>query len=363
MISVYTVIIIGTTYDTISPAPTDDSNCKEHKKLLRGQRNILATLVIATVIVLIVIIGLNSWFTGIHIHEEIIPKPQYLLLPVDSTFRLPVDSTKYGSIEFSLTDPHARTITITFILGGYINYYNSSDFTINDANCDLNTAKPITSTSSDCNIVRYWPAYDDIPDPEGYVNCESRIRNEDKTSFLVWKWFPFQVYNYNHSHKPILDFNIDSVDCNSPYYECTSLNNPLSVADILQDRNDGDRIVVMKFCTNDRIDAVDYSTVFHESYPKFVTPYNKYILSNVDHESVTVPLTDGDKHIDIVVTGSGTDPVEIQLNRRASVTRMLEDIRVYNGAIVVITFSIVLLLIHIGLAIAIVCSLKKYGRQ
>ena len=137
----------------------------------------------------------------------------------------------------------------------------------------------------------------------------------------------------------------------------------MSVADILQDRNDGDRIVVMKFCTNDRIDAVDYSTVFHESYPKFVTPYNKYILSNVDHESVTVPLTDGDKHIDIVVTGSGTDPVEIQLNRRASVTRMLEDIRVYNGAIVVITFSIVLLLIHIGLAIAIVCSFKKYGRR
>ncbi len=119
----------------------------------------------------------------------------------------------------------------------------------------------------------------------------------------------------------------------------------------------------MKFCTNDDFDAVGYSTVFHEPRPNFVTPYNQYILSNADDENVTVPLTDGDKHIDIVVTGSGTDPVEIQLNHRASVTRMLEDIRVYNGAIVVITFSIVLLLIHIGLAIAIVCSLKKYGRQ
>ncbi len=280
-----------------------------------------------------------------------------MLLPVKSTIRFPVDKlTEYSAIDFSITET-SDTPTITFILATEYSGMYSSDFILNDGTCYPSEVH----TSEDCRIVRYWPI-NYTPYSNSTVSCGYETTpGEYKSWFLVWKWFPFEVLD--HRSNITVDFPIDCEPSSlHQYHKCTDQNNQLNVDDILDDRKDGDNIVVMTFCTND--DEIDdsnseiyYSTAFYEPRPNFASPYNQYPLYydyyyDVE-EIVTVPITKTYNHIDIVVTGgSSTDPVEIQLNHKASVKHLLDnDVGVYRGAICLIVFSILLLFTDLVLVV------------
>ena len=145
------------------------------------------------------------------------------------------------------------------------------------------------------------------------------------------------------------------------YHKCTDLDDLLYVETVLEHKTATDSVVVMRFCANYDIDAVEYRVQFNEMRPLFTEPYNQYTMAlNTDNktESVTVPLTSSDQTINIVVNGN-IKPVEIRSQGIASVSRMQEvidneHIKVFDGAISVIVAIVVVCI----LLFAILCMQK-----
>ena len=319
-------------------------------QLARRSFRIVLTLVIIGIAVLMGIIGVNSMF--IYDYSQIVTDPQYLLLPSNSTLNLPVNPSQYSEIEFSFTNTSVEDETIiTFILTSK----NSEDsqslpFVIEKDICDLGK----TDQHANCFITRYWPASGLPILSSSSISCKSNIEDEDKKSFLVWKWFPLKPYK----NRDIKDFNIKCPDLLNEFHECSGLNDQLNIQDVLKYMQNND-VVVMRFCTHDEFDAVEYQALFNETRPLFTEPFNQYSMAlNTDNElaeSVTVSLTSSDQTIGIQTDGN-IQPVEIQLKRKASVSRMLDnEFKVLVGAVGVIVATTFICMLHI----AILC-IQKY---
>ena len=304
------------------------------------------------IFVLVGIIAMNSVF--INDYKHIVTDPEYLLLPANSTLKLSVNSYLYSEMEFSFTDTNMKNETIiTFILASKNSEGSQSlPFVIEKDKCDLDK----TDQHANCFITRYWPASGLPVLSSSSISCKSNIEDEHKKSFLVWKWFPLKPYK----NRDIKDFNIKCPDLPlSEFHECSGLNHQLNIKRVLDYTKNNDSVVVMRFCTHDEFDAVEYRVQFNETRPLFTEPYNQYTMAlNTDNklaESVTVPLTSSDHNINIVVHGN-IQPVEIQFKRKANVSRMLNnEVKVFGGAVGVIVASIVVCMLHVAILCMRMC--------
>ena len=174
--------------------------------------------------------------------------------------------------------------------------------------CDLSDSK---ANNDDCFIIRHWTndGGDQPVTDDSFISCKSNIFG--KKSFLIWQWFPFDAHKNSG-----VNFNIECPEDLYDYHECTSLDDQLTAYAIIQTKDSSDSIVVMRFCTNDGFDAVEYRVQFNEERPLFTQPHNYLTMaSNID-ESVKVPQMDDIFYYNyyIVVDGYGNSiqPIEIQ---------------------------------------------------
>ena len=284
--------------------------------------------------------------------------PVYLLLPSNSTFTRAVDSTQYSAIKFSFTNENVvDKTTIRFIVtpNNQEHEETRSQYALDGMVCDLNDHE---STNSNCFITRYWPYLHYPVYNTSFISCKSDIQNGSKKSFLVWKWFSVKTFK-----KSSIDLNIDCPQelLNTDYFECSNLDNLFYIKPILQTNANSDSIVVMRFCTNSDIDAVEYRAQFNEYRLVVTGQYNQYTMGlNTDslRENVTVPLTTEDKFVRIVVDGN-IQPVEIQMQYIASAARLLKnEIFAFDVAMAFVITAIVLLIIC-GSIIAVVCIWRR----
>ena len=139
--------------------------------------------------------------------------------------------------------------------------------------------------------------------------CESK--NSSKKSFLIWQWFPFDILKN-------IDVNLN-IECPTEFendHECTGLDDQLKASTILQTTTD-DSIVVMRFCTNDDIDAVEYRAQFNETRPLFTEQYFIYQMSlNIDDEMTSVTFTRPFSDVtQKIITSQWTARREVVLNQ------------------------------------------------
>ena len=299
----------------------DDRN-KLGYQLARRSFRIVLTLVFIGIAVLMGIIGVNGVF--IYDYSQIVTDPQYLLLPSDSTFSLPVNPSLYSAINFSFTNTTVEDeITVHFRLTSRnLKDSEESVFEIKETKCDLKLA------NYKCFITRYWPTGMNV---SSNTSCYTKLfEGEDKKNYLVWQWFPFKLSKNRNTQ----DFNFECppVDRLSFYHECD--RDELDVKKVLDTRVGTDSIVAMRFCTNKVTgsDEVEYRVQFNEAGLKFTGHYNQYTMTmstsdDVRRKDVTVPLTStNDDHIIyIVVNGSSTKPVKIRAANFSSVSRMLDN--------------------------------------
>ena len=248
----------------------------QHARAHAHRPFIVPTLLSFGIFVLVGIIAMNSVF--INDYKHIVTDPENLLLPANSTFKLPVNSYLYSEMEFSFANTSMKNeAIITFILTSKNSEGSQSlSFVIEKEKCDLDK----TDQHANCFITRYWPASGLPVLSSSSISCKSNIEDEHKKSFLVWKWFPLKSYK----NRDIKDFNIKCPDLLKPYHECSGLNDQLNIKRVLEYRQNND-IVAMRFCTHDEFDAVEYQALFDEMRPLFTDPYNQYTMAlNTDNK-------------------------------------------------------------------------------
>ena len=142
------------------------------KQACQPVKQFILVMVAVTVFVLLGIIGINIMFIYNHSGQVASYQyPEYLLLPSNSTFTLPVDPSMFSALEFFFANTSIKDeTTVKFILtsNDFAEGFVASNFITSGQVCNLERQ----AIGDNCLIARYWP---ELSYPNGSISCESTI--------------------------------------------------------------------------------------------------------------------------------------------------------------------------------------------
>ena len=226
------------------------------------------------------------------IHQQ--SRINYVLLPVNITYNMTVNSIDHSAIEFSFVN-NESDIEIEYRLRATNEIPKVTPFEVEGKNCSVGLNK-------NCQITRYWPSQvlDDSQQSNGSITC----RSLDKINgFVTWKWYSSTMIDHKKKGENYFPLNCKPRKHTKEYLKC-STEHKHHIKKDKEDKADNNNFIAITFCSDEETE-IQYSLNFDEVQLNVIEPYNLYSMGqNTDNaNSVTVPITDEDKYIYIVVKG------------------------------------------------------------